>query len=268
MAQDLADSYVCSGYTCCPSTVEGVVCPAPDPKGRWQLLKDTNRPLGLPGLVEAAGVNQEALAQAIAETKACTLDHADIWVINWEVDFNIGQTDQTVRKGYDVHLEIRDWLLAADLFREFSDRTYEACSKVTTNECEEGDIHPGLHRQIEVGVLAYHRQLAGGGGAHHIALAGQQLGRHVVDAKGVPQTKGLSDMVRELFDKPYSNHYGLLQHNKPDVHDPLYRNYYHRQKGCHIDQKPILVDCVTPDKRLQDFCHPDHNETPPHYADY
>ena len=76
--------------------------------------------------------------QRVEET--CTLDHADIWVINWEVDFNIGQTDQTVRKGYDVHLEIRDWLLAADLFREFSDRTYEACSKVTTNECEEGDI--------------------------------------------------------------------------------------------------------------------------------
>ncbi|MFO0585847.1 MAG: hypothetical protein U0229_26490 [Anaeromyxobacter sp.] len=32
--------------------------------------------------------------QQLEET--CTLDHADIWVINWEVDFNIGQTDQTV----------------------------------------------------------------------------------------------------------------------------------------------------------------------------
>lgn len=40
----------------CPSTGEDVVCPAPDPRGRWQLLKDRNRPLGLPALLDAAGV--------------------------------------------------------------------------------------------------------------------------------------------------------------------------------------------------------------------
>lgn len=40
----------------CPSTSAGVVCPALDPQGRWQLLKDTNRPLGLPELLAEAGI--------------------------------------------------------------------------------------------------------------------------------------------------------------------------------------------------------------------
>ncbi len=42
----------------CPSTSEGVVCPAPDPNRKWQLLRDTNRPLGLPDLLDAAGVKK------------------------------------------------------------------------------------------------------------------------------------------------------------------------------------------------------------------
>ncbi|MNF77814.1 hypothetical protein D3C84_599670 [compost metagenome] len=58
-------------------------------------------------------------------------------------------------------------------------------------ECQEGDVHARLDRQVEIRILVDHRQLAGGGGAHHVALAGQQLGE--------PLGRLGRDVVDQLF---------------------------------------------------------------------